>query len=78
MEAELTQTEPDLRKVVTDARTRFNKAQALVQANTDSRLALYDGMTTEQKQTVCAAIEKHLERVALLQQLALQLLGNFN
>lgn len=78
LDAELTQTEPDLRKIVTDARTRFDAAHVLVQANIDSRLALYDGMTPEQKQTVCAAIEKHVERIALLQQLALQLLGNIN
>ncbi len=76
LEAELTQIEPDLRMVVTDARTRFDAAHTLVQANMDNRLALYEGMTTEQKQIVCAEIQKHLERIDLLQLLALQLLSH--
>jgi Spy/CpxP family protein refolding chaperone len=74
LEAKLEQAEPDLRKVVENGRARFDATRLLVQANMDSRLALYEGMTPEQKQIVAGVIEKNLERIAQLQQLVMHLL----
>ncbi|MCP5159721.1 MAG: hypothetical protein H6974_08815 [Gammaproteobacteria bacterium] len=75
---ELAQAEPDLRKVVTEARLRFEQLHAQVRDNLDQRLAFYDQLTAEQKQLIRVELQQRLERFDRLRQLALNLLDRAN
>lgn len=74
LDSELTQTEPDLRKVVTEARTRFDAVQAQIRTNMDNRLAFYESLSAEQKQVIRAELRQRLERFDRFRELALNLL----
>lgn len=75
LDEELGKPEPDLEAVVAQAQPAVDSLIAAMRANRDRRLALYAGMTPEQKAVVREDIKERLARFDRLRRLLVNLLG---